>query len=85
MSKIVIKTKSGFTFTTDRIAPNYKIHCNWALDADHEHKYEFLKNTSKQNAKRAIETWIENDRFHDVDTCTYIPMCEIESFKVVEE
>jgi hypothetical protein len=85
MSKVVIKTKSGFTFTTNHIAPDYEIRCNWMLEADHEKKYEFLRRTSKQNAKKAIEHWIDNDRFYDVETCTYIPMCEIESFKVVVE
>jgi FtsZ-interacting cell division protein ZipA len=85
MSKVVIKTKSGFTFTTTEIAPHYEIHSNWSLEADHEKRYEFSRHSSKQNAKKAIEDWIDNDRFYDVETCTYIPMCEIESFKVVVE
>jgi len=85
MSKVVIKTKSGFTFTTTEIAPHYEIHSNWSLDADHGKRYEFSRHPSKQNAKKFIEDWIDNDRFYDVETCTYIPMCEIESFKVVEE
>jgi hypothetical protein len=39
--------------------------------------------SSKDQAKKAIDKWISSEKFEDAETDTFIPICEIESFKVL--
>lgn len=84
LSYVEIKTKSGLRFKTNPFEPYYKIEED--LDIRHfsvERIYYFFIRSSKEQAKKVIKKWIENDRFEDDSTDTFIPMCEIESFQIL--
>ena len=81
---VEIKTKSGLVFKTHPFEPYFKIEED--LDIFHfrvERVYYYFIKSSKDQAKKVIKKWIESDRFEDDSTDTYIPMCEIESFHIL--
>lgn len=84
LSHVLIKTKSGLIFKTKDFKPYYKILDDLIIHnffIEKVYLYEMV--SSKDQAKKAIDKWISSEKFEDAETDTFIPICEIESFKVL--
>jgi hypothetical protein len=84
LNYVEIKTKSGLKFQTNPFEPYYKIEEDFNISHFRiERVYYYIMKSSKDQAKKAIKKWIESDQFFDDSTDTYIPMCEIEYFQIL--
>lgn len=84
LSYVEIKTKSGLKFETTPFKPYYKLEEDLDIHGFSVKKIYFYSiKSSKDQAKKFIKEWIKKDQFEDESTDTFIPMCEIESFKIL--
>jgi hypothetical protein len=77
LSKVMVVTKSGTTLYSESFEPKAEeeYYLNW----------NFFRRTSLEQAQQAIENSIRWGRYCDTKTNTYVPMCEVEVIRIVDE
>jgi hypothetical protein len=74
--KIVVTAKNGTAYESKFFKPNY--------DIEHFFHWTYLTHTSKELAETKIEQSFKASRYFHNETDTYVPICDVETIKVVQ-
>lgn len=76
--RVLVITKSGEKYYYKSFEPQSSVDSFLG-------RYSIIKSTSLEMARGLIENCIKFGRYYHPETNLYIPLCEIESFRAIEE